>query len=455
MTVRKVFETDSKGNRFQRKKKLYFPRTLISKDGIFYTGFLDRIREYTKKKSFELNLIETEEFKYLNNVKPGNHIIDGITLREDQEDTVRSVLKSRRGLFIGVMRYGKSYVAASVLKAFENENALFLCERTSILSQFEEELKSFGFKSVGKLNKNNPKKHKISLCTMKTLLGLNLIDLSDHWNVIILDECHLACGLKPTKTKGKDGNYKIKDPMFIQIFGCLAAPIRIGLTGTLPQTEESQIALEGLIGPIIKKIDFQEGQDLGILTNVKLKLISIPKCKKITNLTRYQDIYKEGIVNYNLRNQKIVEISKGLNDVGKSCLIFVINTNELKDIDHGKNICDLAEIYGLNPMYVRGNTPDDERMKIKKDLHEKKVLCVVSSSVFREGLTFASLDAVILAYGGRSSTSIQQGLGRGLGQWKGKKECYVYDFIDIGKYLSEHFCERLNLYSDLNLIDLK
>lgn len=431
MTVRRVWQTDDKGNRYQRKKKIYFDRYLVNK-GILYTGYLSRIKDYANKRGYELEITESDENKLINSISHGSHILHGITLRDDQEDTVKRVLETRRGIFLATMSYGKSIVAASVLKAFETQNSLILCMRKSILSQLKDDFIKFGFKSVGMLDKNNPKKFKITLSTPQSLIKLDLIDHVDTWNVIIVDEAHIGIGF---------------GTQYEKILSSLVAPIRLGLTATLPQEDSQKIAMEGLLGPVIKKVDFQEGNQLGILTKAKLKLIPVPKCRNLDGLSKYQDIYKSGIVEYRIRNQIIIEEAKKLNDSDKSCLIFVTH------IDHGNNLVDLGNVYGLNPIYVKGDTEDEEREKVKKYLHEKKYMCVISTSIFREGISIHSLDSLILGFGGKSSTALAQAFGRMLRQWEGKDEAIVIDFLDKGRYLSEHCIERLELWKELKLFN--
>jgi superfamily II DNA or RNA helicase len=57
------------------------------------------------------------------------------------------------------------------------------------------------------------------------------------------------------------------------------------------------------------------------------------------------------------------------------------------------------------------------------------------------------IDYVFNAGGGKAEIAVLQIPGRGLRLAPGKTEIIIVDFIDSAKYLSEHFAERMNIYS--------
>ena len=78
---------------------------------------------------------------------------------------------------------------------------------------------------------------------------------------------------------------------------------------------------------------------------------------------------------------------------------------------------------------------------------------VISSVIWKEGITISSLGAVINAAGGKFEIFPQQALGRGLGIATGKTEVVLVDFFDPSHpYLIDHFGHRFCLYMDLGWI---
>lgn len=402
----------------KRRKKQYYKKSVIYSNGLFLTGFIPRIKEYCNKNKIELRITESEEFKFLNRIKPQSFLLSNIQLRPDQEHSAVSLLKGRRGIFLAHPRYGKSYVMASVLQAFRELNCLVLCSRTSILSQLKTDFISIGLKC-----------DKIDFFTPQTASKLDL--WSKNYSVVLVDEAHIGCGFST---------------MYDTILSSVAAPIRLAFTGTLPRTEEQRTWLEGMFGPIVKEINFEEGRELNLLTKVKLKLIPVPRCREAENIWKYADIYKISIVDNRTRNRLVLNEAKKLSDEGKSVLIFVTQ------IEHGENLCSMAEAIGIETIFVKGNTVENERIEIKEMLKNKKIKIVISTVVWREGLTFPSLDAIIYACSGRSDVATIQGCGRALGKHVDKSEALIIDFLDIGKYVSEHFVERFSTYQSLGWI---
>jgi len=222
----------------------------------------------------------------------------------------------------------------------------------------------------------------------------------------------------------------------------LLAPIRIGLTATLPSTEEQKLKLEGLIGPVIGETTLEEGKEKGILAKVKLQLIKIPTCPQIKDLKTYKEIYEMGICSYRTRNRMIIDKIKKLNSEGKSTITYV------NKIDHGIRILNLGIYLDSGMIMIQGSTEGEDRNQLRKDLQEKKIMNVIATTVWKEGINIPSVGAIILAAGGKSEKELIQTIGRGLRRDTGKDEVLIIDFVDSGRYLAEHFVERLGIYID-------
>jgi superfamily II DNA or RNA helicase len=98
---------------------------------------------------------------------------------------------------------------------------------------------------------------------------------------------------------------------------------------------------------------------------------------------------------------------------------------------------------------VYGETPSKQREVIKTDFKAKKTLCVVASTVWREGINIPSLDVVINATGGKSDIAIKQLKGRGTRKYKGKEMLYYIDFFNPNhESFIRHFGVRICLYFD-------
>jgi DNA repair protein RadD len=78
-----------------------------------------------------------------------------------------------------------------------------------------------------------------------------------------------------------------------------------------------------------------------------------------------------------------------------------------------------------------GDTPDDERARIKQGIQDGSIRCLVTVNAILEGFDATALDCILLARGFSSLTAYLQAIGRGLRachlKHKAKKDCLVID----------------------------
>jgi len=241
----------------------------------------------------------------------------------------------------------------------------------------------------------------------------------------LVHNCHHVSSLKVT---------------YAEILSKLLCPIRIGLTATVPTAEESVLAMEAFLGPVIGKFSVEDGVDLGILAMPRIQLMRVPKSIDIVDLRKYSDIYDTCIVRNESRNRIITRTTRGLVNKEKSVLILVTK------IEHGTLLMDSLAESGIASLFVRGSTEREMRVQIQEAFQQKRVNCVIATATWREGVNVPSLDCVINAAGGKSEIFTIQSIGRGLRTTNSKQEVLIVDFLDPYKYLSEHAIQRISIY---------
>jgi superfamily II DNA or RNA helicase len=411
-----------------RKEKTEY---LIDTDGLFLSGYLPRVIKFLS----DTDVLYKNIFHY--DLK-GTPNVPGITLRPDQKKLIKDALAHGRGVLKAPTAVGKTIIAAGLISCFPDFKILFLCHTKTLVNQTMEEFTKYLYPkfSISKCSEGiKDLSGKIVISTIQSFSRLHMDEYCDLFDMIIVDECHHCNG----------GQYEY-------VLTRSLAPIRIGLTATLPSIEEKKLKLEGLLGPVIGELTMEEGKEKNLLAKPKIKLVKVPKCPGIRELKRYgttidvetkiktKGIYETAVVSYRTRNKMVIDEIKKQNEIGKSTLTYV------NQIDHGDRLLKMAESYGVELIMVQGTTEGDVRSKLRKELQEKKILNLVATTVFKEGVNIPSLNTIILASGGKSELALLQTIGRGLRKDIGKDEVLIIDFVDSGKYLSEHFCERLSVY---------
>lgn len=199
--------------------------------------------------------------------------------------------------------------------------------------------------------------------------------------------------------------------------------------------------------------------------------------RTVVNGKNFQQVYNQAIVRNQERNEAIISIAYNMLKYKNACELILIQR-----IEHGERIYNMLLDYielETYPMHVKDNsgkdrvvlchniellTGDDDSIKrnaVLQAAREKKCRILIASTIFDEGIDVASLDTLILAGGGKSSTRAFQRIGRVLRLYtdpitgKKKERATVFDFCDFTKILRRHARARDKMYAQEPAWDIK
>ncbi len=423
----------------------YYDKYIVDAKGYFLSGFLPRIEKYCRENNIP--------FETQNNIikKPIPENVSALfTLRIDQEEMVQSGLDIGRGVLKAPTGTGKTVLISAMISAYPGIKILFLCHKTSLLLQTKEEFNNYKLGKTTIVNAQSKNlEGQIVISTIQSFSKDKILDETfDKFGAIFVDECH-ACSST--------------DGLYAKVLTKMTSPIRIGLTATLPTTEKAQFALEGLIGPVIGELSLEEAIEKEILAIPRIKLVPVPTCQALRDVRIYADtqekdvnnasilddlgnpiikkgIYSIGIVEYRKRNRIIMEICQQEIEKKHSIIVYIIR------LDHGERLLEMAQLLGIQAVFVRGETSVAEKEKIRKALEAKEIMLVIASVTWSEGINIRSLNTIFIAGGGKSEKDLIQKVGRGLRRTDEKFEATIYVMLDNGKYLSQHCVEQLKIF---------
>lgn len=388
--------------------------TLLDKLNQFPSGLLNYVMDNLDAGGWDYDVLGYEDISF--SFKDPE--IAGYTFRDYQLEAVRRAVTYERGILKMATNAGKTLVAAGIIQV-TGCMAIMIVPTVALIEQTANELSAMLNMKIGQYGGGHTTKCDVTVTTTASLGKLvQNNDLSANITLII-DECH--------HTKSNS--------VFDHIFSIPAA-YRIGMSGT-PLTYErlADMKLVGATGDVIYEIKNTELIEAGY--SAKPTIIFSRIDTDIPAKTKYQMVYKLGIVQNTQRNAEIVRIARQERSRGPVLIIC-------DWVEHVNNITSLDKSF----LSATGNTSKAELENLLAQYDQSNDV-LVASPIFSEGVNIPSVTAVIIASGNRSHIQILQRIGRGLRKTAAKDAVHVYDFIDTGhKHIFKHSEQRYKLYKE-------
>lgn len=222
------------------------------------------------------------------------------------------------------------------------------------------------------------------------------------------------------------------------------APIRWGLTGTIPKQDFEYQALRASIGDVVHRVAAHELQAKGVLSNCHVNIIQTAEWKEFRS---YAEELKY-LVTDEKRMTYVSEILKTISESG--------NTLVLVDrIECGRFLQEkLNQLLGLqdseNPVaFISGEMKTKAR---KEEYDEVKTsnnkIMIATYGVAAVGINIPRIFNLVLIEPGKSFVRVIQSIGRGIRRADDKDHVEIYDITAATKYAKRHLTERKRYYKE-------
>ena len=364
---------------------------------------------------------------------PKGHPAEGeeIILRDYQVEAINNFLKNPQSLQEIATGAGKTITTATLSHISEPYGrSLVIVPNKSLVTQTEEDYINCGL-DVGVYfgdRKELGKTH--TICTWQSLnildkkfkdgsAVLSLAEFLDGVSTIIVDEVHQAKAevLKNLLTRNLRN-----------------APIRWGLTGTVPKERFEFEAIHASLGPVIGQISAKELQDKGVLSQCHVNIVQLMDTAAHTN---YQEELKYLTTNTN----RLEYIGKLLTTVKESG-----NTLILVDrISAGEALQELIP----GSVFVKG----DVKLKDRKDAYDEinegtNHVVIATYGVAAVGINIPRIFNLVLIEPGKSFVRVIQSIGRGVRKAKDKDFVQIWDITSTCKFAKRHLTQRTKFYKE-------
>ena len=395
----------------------------ISRVGVFKTGLLNRVVR-------DLNKIDcTPQVIHLANLPtntPNNWQIQGFKYYDYQEELILKGINGKRGVIKSPTGSGKTLIMAGLVKALAGQKMVILFNAKQLLKQtYDFFTKDCRLDNIGICFGEGYIDGDIMLCTVQSIERILDTHLKEA-KVLMVDECHEFANGKTT---------------LAAINSFPNAQYRIGFTATPPPDKIPRYNLEGAFGPVWEIVSTADLIDSGKLTKPIIQLVERSyTASGVDEDMTYPEVYDEYIVNNDLRNKVIREITDDIRKRFKRARILILT----KSLAHGRALEDLL---GESCEFLEGaNSIGDRYKAISRFRGSKSSRILIGTKILQTGINIEEITHFINARGMKSEIATLQALGRALRRHDTKDKVYVYDFLDKEKYLRDHSLARQRHY---------
>ncbi len=413
--------------------------------GTTYLSMLPQVLEYLESKNYYIELEDqrittdlkfTEIFEDFWGEKcwPKGHRYEGhpIRLRDDQVDVINKFLENPQCLQEIATGFGKTITTATLAKICEKYGkTVTIVPNKSLVEQTEEDFINCGL-DVGVYygdRKDLTRTH--TICTWQSL---NILDKKSHDDE--LDALKLAEFLDGVKTVMVDEVHMAKAEVLKKLLtqNLANAPIRWGLTGTIPKEDFEYQSLRASLGDVINHVSAYELQQKGVLSNCHVNI-------KQTAEWREFGSYAEELKFLVTDSDRMKYIGNMINTISQSGNTLVL----VNRIDSGKLLIDLLP----DAVFVSGEVKTKDR---KEEYDEIKTannkIIVATYGVAAVGINIPRIFNLVLLEPGKSFVRVIQSIGRGIRKAEDKDHVEIWDVTASTKYAKRHLTERKRFYKD-------
>jgi superfamily II DNA or RNA helicase len=368
-------------------------------------------------------------------VWPTGHPIAGqpIVLRDYQLDAINGFMEHPQGLQELATGAGKTIITATLSALCEPYGrTLVIVPNKGLVVQTEEDYVNVGL-DVGVYfgdRKELGRTH--TICTWQSLNILDkkskgitdteiltLAELLDGVVCVIVDEVHMAKAEVLKKLLSEN---------------LANAPIRWGLTGTVPKEEINFHSILATIGPVVNRISAHTLQQKGVLSQCHVNVVQLIDVKEFRT---YQEELKYLVSDVD-RIAYLAKMCNGIKDSGNTLIL-------VDRLDAGRQlealIPDSIFISGAVKLVDRKEEYDEIRTSTNK-------VIIATYGVAAVGLNIPRIFNLVLLEPGKSFVRVIQSIGRGIRKAEDKDFVQIWDITSSCKYAKRHLTERKKFYKE-------
>ncbi len=406
-------------------------------DGLVYGGLFGRVYDKLRALGHTVTVVDKQR------PLPEPDYSQLPKLRQNQPELLAAVIASSRGLIEAPTGLGKSFVIKVLIGLFPSLTILLVSRAQAVCNKLYHDLReAYPQLPLGKLfgtKQELPEGARVVVATTRSMWKLDAAEV----DMLIFDEAHNAAA---PEVSGRLAAFNRA-----WMFGFSATP--------LGRDDGTDLITEAFFGPVIHRIDWQEAEKAGNIAHIVVKVVHVklPEIDIADELARMRTAYWLN----GPRNAALVQFAERVLPADAQVLYYVDR------VEHGLA---LRRLLPRVPFVHAGigteRWADFKRMQLVTDADADELLHpnvaeltaafkegtlrrAIATSVWKEGVDFPDLHALVRFDGGRGLINSVQLAGRltRIGSDLQKREAVLIDALDdFGRVFKKRSLERLNVY---------
>jgi superfamily II DNA or RNA helicase len=408
--------------------------SLLKKTGLTYRHLIEKILPFIIKGGYEV-AIDDQRFDHKISVPEiSNDLFEGYEhkrftgiMDEHQVEAINRLTSHGNGIIVSATGSGKTLILAGLAQLYYRYGKiLVIVPRIDLVVETHATIKAMGMPDVGMFFDEFKEPNYITVTTWQSLE--NAPELFAECAVVIIDEVHgasakilhsLLCG------PGKN------------------VPIRIGMTGTMPEDDLSKYQIIAAVGPVIYEKKARALQKAGFLAYCKIFILKYLDRKRLA----YQadcanhEFYTDEIrwqYSYEPRLHHLAEMIQEISQDGNTLVL-------VRYREYQRRLSELLP----GAMCLNGDDKGSYRHRIYQETNaSNNAILICTYGIASTGIDVARLFNLVLIEPGHENIAVVQSIGRGLRKAHDKEWVMVYHIGSDAKFSARHVRDVQKIYQE-------
>ena len=396
---------------------------------------IDEVNDLRKPVKIEFEEVKASYWADMGKTWPEGHRFAGepIMLRDDQVEVVNRFFTNTQALQEVATGAGKTIMTATLAHCAEKYGrTIVIVPNKDLVTQTEEDFVNVNL-DVGVYygdRKDLNKTH--TICTWQSLnvldkksknwdaeLAYTLAEFLEGVETVIVDEVHMA-------------KANVLQALLTQ--NLRNAPIRWGLTGTVPKEDWQKISLEVSLGPVVSSLSAATLQDMGVLAECHVNVVQMEE-------TAEYGSYQQELEYLTTNTTRLDYIAGLIQDIAATGNTLVLVDRIKAGEQITERIADSVFVSGA----MKSKDRNDEYEEVA--VTDGKVI-VATYGVAAVGINIPRIFNLVLLEPGKSFVRVIQSIGRGIRKAQDKDFVQIWDLTSTSKFSKRHLRERKKFYAD-------